>query len=128
MDGGLRIWGIALILSGFFIAFALIKYGISQLRINELNVEKNDWRLGSWWDFVLKYFVPPAAIVLLIWWLGQSAFIYAPNQWYNPFNPYSVMTCLAQWFIMLGVFIWNNCRIANRMLVDVNLQNKQSPP
>lgn len=111
-----HVWGIALMISGLFVAVAMIKYGINQFRLEDVNIDENDWILGTWWNVVLKYFVCPASILLLVWWLWQSAFVYAPGQWYNPFNPFSVMTCLTQWFIMLGIFILCNRRIAERVL------------
>jgi NSS family neurotransmitter:Na+ symporter len=54
---------------------------------------------ASWWSPIIKYFVPPAAIALLVWWLSLSATVYAPDDWYDPFNPDSVMTCLVQWAV-----------------------------
>jgi len=107
-----HVWGIALMISGAFVAFAVIKQGISKIR-KEINLTENDWALGSWWDITIRLFIPSAAIILLVWWLFQSATVFAPDQWYNPFNPFSVMTCLAQWFVMLGIFILYNRRIAN---------------
>lgn len=102
------VWGIALMISGAFVAFAAIRYGISRLRLKELHLNENDWKLGRWWELVLKYFVPFAAAVLLVWWLSLSATVYAPDQWYNPFNAFSVMTCLVQWMLMLALFIFSN--------------------
>jgi NSS family neurotransmitter:Na+ symporter len=55
------------------------------------------------------------ALALLAWWMFLSATVFAPDQWYNPFNPFSVMTCLAQFAIVLGIFILFNKKIANRM-------------
>ncbi len=109
------VWGIALMISGAFVAFAVIKQGISKIR-KEINLTENDWALGSWWDITIRLFIPFAAIILLVWWLFQSATVFAPDQWYNPFNPFSVMTCLAQWFVMSGFFILYNRRIANSMI------------
>ena len=109
------VWGIALMISGLFVAFAVIKQGISKIR-EEISLTENDWDLGSWWDIIIRLFIPFAAIILLVWWLFQSATVFAPDQWYNPFNPFSVMTCLAQWFVMTGIFILYNRRIANRMI------------
>lgn len=109
------VWGIALMISGAFVAFSVIKQGISKIR-KEINLTENDWVLGSWWDITIRLFIPSAAIILLVWWLFQSATVFAPDQWYNPFNPFSVMTCLAQWFIMSGIFILYNRRIANSMI------------
>ncbi|MCK4836363.1 MAG: sodium-dependent transporter, partial [Candidatus Aminicenantes bacterium] len=111
------VWGIALMISGAFIAFAVIRYGSSRLRETELMVDENDWKLGRWWELVIKYFVPFAAVILLLWWLSLSATIYAPDQWYNSFNPFSVMSCLVQWFLMLGLFIILNKRIATNCLI-----------
>ncbi len=109
------VWGIALMISGAFVAFAVIKQGISKIRV-EISLTENDWALGSWWDIIIRLFIPFAAIILLVWWLFQSATVFAPDQWYNPFNPFSVMTCLAQWFVMTGIFILYNRRIANSMI------------
>lgn len=110
-----HVWGIALMLSGFFVAFSILKYGIKRLREKELDLDESDWGLGPWWGIVMRFFIPPAAIVLLGWWLWQSAFVIAPQEWYNPFSPFSVMTCLAQWFVMLGIFLMFNKKIAAKM-------------
>jgi len=109
------VWGIALMISGAFVAFAVIKQGISKIR-KEINLTENDWALGSWWNITIRLFIPFAAIILLVWWLFQSATVFAPDQWYNPFNLFSVMTCLAQWIVMSGIFILYNRRIANCMI------------
>jgi NSS family neurotransmitter:Na+ symporter len=95
------VWGTALMLAGAFVAFMTIKYGTAVIREKDLD-DINDWPLGKWWDIVLKLFVPLAALVLLIWWLSQSAKV---EQWYNPLNSYSIMTCLFQWAILLCAFI-----------------------
>jgi NSS family neurotransmitter:Na+ symporter len=44
--------------------------------------------------------------------MGLAATVYAPDQWMNPINPYSVMTCVVQWGIALLVFIALNRRLA----------------
>jgi NSS family neurotransmitter:Na+ symporter len=112
------VWGVALMISGAFVSFAVLRYGVTKLREQELTVDEYDWKPGKWWDWILKYFVPSAASLLLVWWLWLSATKYAPDQWYNPFNPFSVMTCLLQWFIMMGIFIIWNRRISSRMIPD----------
>ena len=60
-------------------------------------------------------FVPFTAIILLVWWLSLSATVFVPDQWYNPFNPFSVMTCVLQWLLMLGIFILFNKKITQKM-------------
>jgi NSS family neurotransmitter:Na+ symporter len=54
--------------------------------------------------------------VLLGWWLYQAAAVYAPDRWFDPFDPFSVMTCLVQWSIPLLVFILLNRWMARRTL------------
>ncbi|MCZ6776083.1 MAG: sodium-dependent transporter [Ignavibacteria bacterium] len=110
------VWGVALMISGAFVAFALFRYGITRLREEELLVDESDLKLGRWWDLVLKYFVPSAAITLLVWWLSLSVTVYAPEEWYNPFEPFSVMTCLVQWTVVLSIFVLLNRWMATRML------------
>jgi NSS family neurotransmitter:Na+ symporter len=68
--------------------------------------------------------VPIAAVILLIWWLTISATVYSPDQWFNPLNPFSVMTCLVQWFLVLAIFILANRWTANRMagIIETDIQ------
>jgi NSS family neurotransmitter:Na+ symporter len=103
------VWGVALMLSGAFFTFIVIKYGAKKIRLEELTL-KNDIPLGKWWDIVMTYFIPLAALVLLIWWLAQAATV---DQWYNPFSSYSLMTCLLQWVVMMTLFI-----LLNRWIVQ----------
>lgn len=111
-----HVWGVALMISGAFVAYAVIKQGAKRLK-NEINVSSNDWYLGSWWVIIIKFFIPFAAVALLVWWLAISAIELSDGQWYNPFNQTSFMTCIMQWFIMSAIFIIFNKKIANKMLV-----------
>jgi NSS family neurotransmitter:Na+ symporter len=104
------VWGIGLMISGAIIAFAVIRYGPGRFR-KELNETGYDWTLGRWWDLEIRFFIPFAAIVLLVWWLFQSATVFAPDDWFNPFKAFSVATVLVQWFVMTGIFILFNKKI-----------------
>lgn len=108
------VWGIGLIISGAFIAFAIIKNKTSVI-CAELHTIPNDWKIDRWWAVTIRFIVPVASISLLIWWMFQSATVFAPKEWYNPFNPFSVMTCLIQWFLVLGIFILFNKKISKSM-------------
>ncbi len=99
------VWGVALMISGAFVAVAIIRYGLENLKREELMTDGSDWQLGQWWNYVVLYFVPLAAVLLLGWWLYLSASEYAPDTWYDPFDYYSVMTCLVQWGIALVIMI-----------------------
>jgi NSS family neurotransmitter:Na+ symporter len=91
------VWGLGLMISGAFIALHIVKYGVEKLR-QETNTEKgSDWRIRKDWSYIVKNFIPIAVVVLLLWWMYLSATEFAPEDWYNPFNPFSVMSCLVQW-------------------------------
>lgn len=106
------VWGLALMLSGAFMAFILIRQGLSKLRKVEILSNKDDWKLGVWWEMVLKYFIPMAAVVLLGWWLSLSATV---DQWFNPLSKYSIMTCLVQWAIIMSILAMMNRWILKQM-------------
>jgi NSS family neurotransmitter:Na+ symporter len=110
------VWGVGLIISGAFVAFAIIRYGPSVMRTTMLEGSVADWDPGRPWTWLIGVVVPLQAVVLLGWWLYQAAAVYAPDTWYNPLEPYSVMTCLAQWGLALIVFIALNRRMARRTL------------
>ncbi|KPK77379.1 MAG: sodium:calcium symporter [Phycisphaerae bacterium SM23_30] len=105
------VWGYALLISGALVAFGVMRYGVTRLRKEELCIDENDWKLGRWWDIVLMGFVPLGAVVLLVWWLVKEA---RPGQWYNPFDPTSVMNCLLQWFVVLFILIMTGRRLGRR--------------
>ncbi len=104
------VWGIALIISGIFIAISIAVSGINSFR---KSVEAESFgNLGRWWQSTILYFVPVAGVFLLFWWMSLAATKFAPGEWYNPFNPFSVMTCLFQWFGVIAIFIIWNKKIA----------------
>ncbi|KPK80548.1 MAG: sodium:calcium symporter [Bacteroides sp. SM23_62_1] len=105
------VWGIGLMISGAFIAFAVMKNKTSVISA-EINTIPNDWKTGWYWSVIIRIFIPFAAFILLVWWMFLSATVFAPDDWYNPFNPFSIMTCLVQWFLVLGVFIVFNRKIS----------------
>ncbi len=109
------VWGVALMISGAFVAAAIIRYGARRFRLEEMAGGDDDWSVGTIWEHLIKYAVPLQATVLLVWWLYLSASTYAPENWYDPFAPYSVMTCLLQWGLMLALFL-----LANRWIVKRN--------
>ncbi|MFP4487663.1 MAG: sodium-dependent transporter [Bacteroidales bacterium] len=102
------VWGIALMISGALIAFLIIRQGTEKIRL-EINESETTRRIGSWWTYVISYFIPVAAIILLFWWLSQS---FIPGEWYNPFSAYSFMSCIFQWSVVLIVLLIFNKRIA----------------
>ena len=112
------VWGVALMISGAFIAFAVIRHGATRFRTGNIDNQPHDWNAGPVWDTLIRFVIPTLAIVLLGWWLYQAASVYAPDRWFDPFDPFSVMTCLTQWAVVLILFIVLNRRIARRTLAS----------
>ena len=102
------VWGVALMISGALIAAMIIKQGVNDVR-GEINSVKGDLKLRVWWSYVIKWFIPVAATVLLIWWLAQT---FVPGEWFNPFRQFTFMSCIFQWSIVLLLLIVLNRRIA----------------
>jgi NSS family neurotransmitter:Na+ symporter len=109
------VWGVALMISGALVAFAVVRFGVAHFRREEVNGTPMDWSVGKSWDALIKYVVPLQAIVLLSWWLFLAATEYAPQSWYNPFEPYSVMTCLVQWITVAVVLMASNNWLVRRL-------------
>jgi NSS family neurotransmitter:Na+ symporter len=100
------VWGMALILSGAFISFAVIKYGVNKFRVELINGEGSDIKIGKWYNFIIKYLIPIQAIVLIIWWLSSS--ISWDKEFLNPFHSENFATCVFQWTIVLvSLFLLN---------------------
>jgi len=119
------VWGIGLMLSGAFVAFTVIKSGVGRMRIVDLS-EQSDWRLGKWWERIITFFVPVAAATLLVWWMWLSVTEYAPDQWFDPFNAYSVATVLVQWGLVITIFVILNRWITDRMIGPVTRSDSVS--
>ena len=112
------VWGVGLMISGAFIAHAIVRFGIRQFR--EQYVETpGDVRAGRVWEFLVLVAVPVQALVLLGWWMYQATttgFVGETGHWWDPLNPYSLMTCLVQWGLALGVLILLNRHVMHRTL------------
>ncbi len=113
------VWGVGLMISGAFIAFLVARYGTGRLR-GEI-ASDGDWRLPRAWDLLIRWGVPLQAIVLLVWW-GQQAttagFLGDGGRWWDPLNPYSLMTVLVQWAVVLAVVVGFNRWMTRRLGTD----------
>ena len=103
------VWGVGLILSGAFIAFAINNFGVDRFRTEIINAPGSDIKVGKWFNYSIKYLIPFQAIVLLFWWL-ISSFTWDP-EWWNPFHAENAGTCLLQWGLFISVFYIFNKRL-----------------
>jgi NSS family neurotransmitter:Na+ symporter len=108
------VWGVGLILSGAFISFSIIKYGVDKFRMEVINGYGSDVKIGRWYNFVIGILVPIQVIVLISWWLISS--IGWDTEWWNPFHAENFGTVIFQWGIILVLFLFLNKIIVRKVL------------
>jgi len=97
------VWGVGLMVSGFFFAFAILRYGVTRWRETFINHEDSDIRIGAWWDWAMRL-VAVEAVVLALWWLwGARGDDFAAT--WTLFSPYNVGSVLIQFGAVLAVLI-----------------------
>lgn len=97
------VWGVGLMLSGFFFAFAVIRYGVTKWRETYINTADSDVRIGVWWDWAIRL-VMVQAVVLMGWWLVQARGTSFAETW-TLFSPFNVGSVLIQWGVVLLALI-----------------------
>ncbi len=100
------VWGVGLILSGAFISFSIIRYGVDKFRTEIINGYGSDVKIGKWFNFVISILIPIQVVVLIAWWLISS--VSWDPQWWNPFHSLNTGTVLFQWIIVLAALIFLN--------------------
>lgn len=110
------VWSIGLIVNGLFIAFGVIRYGSDRFRREAINGVKGDFKIGKFYNFIIRYAIPAQGFILIGWYFYQSI-LAAGSDWWNPFRIYSVGTIIFQWGIALIVFL-----LLNKKLVKLTLK------
>ena len=105
-------WGLALMVSGLFIAFGVKCFGVSRFRAELINVAPGDLKVGRGYDWVLTYLVPLEFVAMFGWWIYQAVAVVDPLGWWHPLRTYSLGTCLLQWGIALALLVGFNRKIA----------------
>ena len=107
------VWGLALMISGLFIAVAATRYGQTRFRTELINVDPRHVQAGRVYEWVLKYLVPAEFVVMFGWWMYQAVAVLDPDGWWHPIRMYSVGTCLLQWGVALVLLRSFNARLAS---------------
>jgi NSS family neurotransmitter:Na+ symporter len=107
---------LGLLLSGAFISFSIIRYGVDKFRTEIVNGPGSDVKIGKWYNVIIAYLIPLQVTVLIVWWLIESA-NWDP-EWWNPFHAANVGTSVLQWAIALAVFVF-----FNKSLVKYTIEN-----
>jgi NSS family neurotransmitter:Na+ symporter len=106
------VWGVGLMISGVFIAFAAWRYGVDRFRRECINAGGSDWEVGRWFNGVIAVVIPLEFLAMLGWWFFLSITRFDREGWWNPFHASSVGTCLMQWGIILALLGLFNARLA----------------
>jgi len=98
------VWGVGLMLSGFFFAISVLRFGADAFRRGFITSEGNDIIIGRWWNLVIGL-VAIEAVALMVWWLYQAVDTADLAATFTPFSSFNVGTVLVQWGIALSVFL-----------------------
>lgn len=104
-----NVWGVALLLSGAFVALGVAIHGARKMRTEIAT--PGDWRLPVGWEHMVRVLIPLEALVLVVWWLS---FAFGEG-WYDPLREYSIATIALQWGVLLGAFLALNRWMAQRI-------------
>jgi NSS family neurotransmitter:Na+ symporter len=107
------VWGVGLILSGAFISFSIIRYGTDKFRNEIINGYGSDVKIGKWYNFVISILIPVQVVVLILWWLISS--VSWDPQWWNPLHTENAGTVIAQWALVLIIFIILNKKMTKKI-------------
>lgn len=110
------VWGVGLILSGAFISFSIIKYGVDKFRTEIINGYGSDIRIGKWYNFVVGIAIPIQVVILVSWWLYSS--ISWDPEWWNPFHAENFGTVIFQWAVVIIFLVSFNKLFVNKTLVE----------
>jgi len=101
------VWGLGLILSGFFYSVIAIRVGVKRFRKELLNKDVHV-KVGKWWEFCIVL-LPVEFAFLLVWWFSKS--IGWEKNWWNPFAKFSLMTVIFQWVVVLVILAMSNSKL-----------------
>ncbi len=101
------VWGIGLVVSGLFIVFSVLKYGVAKFKHDFIDGD-SDYKVGTWFFMIAMPINFILALVLIYWWMSQG---YDPFPWFNEqgqwnvFSVYSNASILTQWglVILIGI-------------------------
>ena len=110
LDNQDHVWGLGLIVSGLFVAFAVYKYGVSRFRERLINTPWNDLYIGRWWEYVIIILFPVQFFTLIAWYFYQTS-TGNPETWWVS-GPGGIALLLFQWVLALIILMALNDKIA----------------
>ena len=109
------VWGVGLMLSGFFFAFAVLRYGVTEWRRKFINTADSDIHIGAWWDWAIRLVIVEA-VVLMVWFLWSARGESFAETW-TLFSPYNVGSVIIQAAVAI-LILW----MLNRLITRATLE------
>jgi len=94
------VWGLGLMVSGFFFALAARQVGSRKFREEWVNTTPG-WKIGRKFTWVVFWLIPIQFVVMIGWWFYQAVVVIDPEAWWNPMRVFSLGTVLAQWLVVI---------------------------
>ena len=94
------VWSVALMLCGLGFAVIVFKYGVTKFRHDFLNTAENKFKIGAWWDWVIRL-VAIEAVALLLWCFWQVRTL-------PLFDKEGIGNMVTQWVAVAVVFYFLN--------------------
>lgn len=97
------VWGVGLIVSGFFIIIAVIKYGVSKFKKDYVD-QDSDFKVPNLYFAACMILNVPLAVILIYWWLSRG---YSDYPWFNAegnwnvLDVYSNASVITQWILVI---------------------------
>ena len=107
------VWGVGLMLSGFFFAFAVLRYGVTEWRAKHINTADSDIHVGAWWDWTIRLVIVES-VVLMGWLLLQARGESFRATW-TLFSPFNIGTVLIQFAIAIVLLRLLNSWLVRRL-------------
>lgn len=101
------VWGLGLIVSGIFIAFLIMRYGVTKFK-NDFIDENSDFKVSNWYFRLMVNSIFFLGLFLVYWWMSQGYSKYpwfdADGNW-NVIDIYSNASIVTQWGIVFLIGI-----------------------
>ena len=104
------VWGLALVIGGLAVAWAVQTYGADRYRRELINASGAQRKLGPSFNTFFVFLIPAQGIGMLGWWLYDAAtkegFFGKGNDPWDPtvLGTYGVGPCVIWWITALGIF------------------------
>jgi NSS family neurotransmitter:Na+ symporter len=110
------VWGIGLLLSGFFFSLLMRHLGVERFSRDFVPLHSRFHRFI--YQFLVFWMIPVEFLFLVVWWFYQ-AILWDPTGWWDPFGTLTVGTCLVQWGLLLGLLLLFNRKMSKKMKIAV---------